>query len=268
MKKRGYSDEFPSTREKRVTFTLDKIPPALWIRVKAKAKRDGVSLRAMTDQQTPPASRVQEVIAEAERLLKDWDANTEDYSESAMCGGLAEDGYEQDAAALWAAAPRLVRDLLAHLASQDQRIRELDALIHKLDVLLKAGGINDLAFHVGQVKGLIEHEAILQERIRELEQETETKCKHCGEPIRQDSDGDWMDAETHLSGPDGHRHEPAVSKQQILKAERWWEVYDWCRDIQKLAQQVSARVDEFANAIPDAAAPSVGDPPVRGQEKA
>jgi hypothetical protein len=42
-KKRGYSDEFPTTREKRVYFMLDKIPPALWIRVKAKAKREGVS---------------------------------------------------------------------------------------------------------------------------------------------------------------------------------------------------------------------------------
>jgi hypothetical protein len=46
-KKRGYSDEFPTTRERRVYFMLDKIPPALWIRVKAKAKREGVSLRAL-----------------------------------------------------------------------------------------------------------------------------------------------------------------------------------------------------------------------------
>lgn len=46
-KKRGYSDEFPTTRETRVYFMLDKIPPALWIRVKAKAKREGVSLRTL-----------------------------------------------------------------------------------------------------------------------------------------------------------------------------------------------------------------------------
>ena len=45
--KRGYSDEFPTTRKKRVYFMLDKIPPALWIRVKAKAKREGVSLRSL-----------------------------------------------------------------------------------------------------------------------------------------------------------------------------------------------------------------------------
>ena len=46
-KTRGYSREFSSTREKRVYFMLDKIPPALWDRVKAKAKREGVSLRAL-----------------------------------------------------------------------------------------------------------------------------------------------------------------------------------------------------------------------------
>ena len=46
-KKRGYSGEFPTTREKRVYFMLDKIPPALWIRVKAKAKREGISLRTL-----------------------------------------------------------------------------------------------------------------------------------------------------------------------------------------------------------------------------
>jgi hypothetical protein len=33
--------------KKRVYFMLDKIPPALWIRVKAKAKREGVSLRSL-----------------------------------------------------------------------------------------------------------------------------------------------------------------------------------------------------------------------------
>lgn len=46
-KKRGYSDEFPTTREKRVSFSIDKIPPAFWIRVRAKAKREGVSLRTL-----------------------------------------------------------------------------------------------------------------------------------------------------------------------------------------------------------------------------
>lgn len=45
--KREYSRDFSSTRKKRVYFMLDKIPPALWIRVKAKAKREGVSLRAL-----------------------------------------------------------------------------------------------------------------------------------------------------------------------------------------------------------------------------
>lgn len=46
-KKRGYSAEFPTTRDKRVYYMIDKIPPALWIRVKAKAKREGVSIRTL-----------------------------------------------------------------------------------------------------------------------------------------------------------------------------------------------------------------------------
>lgn len=45
--KREYSTRFPTTREKRVQFMIDKIPPALMIRIKAKAKREGVSLRAL-----------------------------------------------------------------------------------------------------------------------------------------------------------------------------------------------------------------------------
>ena len=32
-------------------------------------------------------------------------------------------------------------------------------------------------------------------------------CRRCLEPLRKDSDGDWMDAETHLTCPDGNRHE-------------------------------------------------------------
>lgn len=46
-KKRGYSAQFSTTKNKRVSFMLDKIPPALWIRVRAKAKREGVSLRSL-----------------------------------------------------------------------------------------------------------------------------------------------------------------------------------------------------------------------------
>ena len=52
-----------------------------------------------------------------------------------------------------------------------------------------------------------------------------------------------------------------ADRDDPLKPERWWAVYDWCRDIQQLAQKVSERVDSFANAIPDqrsASAPELG----------
>ena len=45
--KRGYSREFTPKTERRVAFMIDRIPPTLWARVKAKAKREGVSLRAL-----------------------------------------------------------------------------------------------------------------------------------------------------------------------------------------------------------------------------
>jgi len=32
-------------------------------------------------------------------------------------------------------------------------------------------------------------------------------CRRCLEPLRKDSEGDWMDAETHLTCLDGSRHE-------------------------------------------------------------
>lgn len=47
MAKRGYSRDFTPKTERRVTFTLDRIPPTLWLAVRAKAKREGVSLRAL-----------------------------------------------------------------------------------------------------------------------------------------------------------------------------------------------------------------------------
>ena len=45
-KKRGYSREFTPKTERRVTLTIDRIPPTLLDAAKAKAKRRGVSLRA------------------------------------------------------------------------------------------------------------------------------------------------------------------------------------------------------------------------------
>jgi len=48
MPKRGYSREFTPQTERRVRFEVDRIPPTLYEAVKAKAKRDGLSLRNLT----------------------------------------------------------------------------------------------------------------------------------------------------------------------------------------------------------------------------
>lgn len=48
MAKRGYSREFTPHTERRVRFEVDRIPPTLYEAVKAKAKREGLSLRALT----------------------------------------------------------------------------------------------------------------------------------------------------------------------------------------------------------------------------
>jgi hypothetical protein len=48
MAKRGYSREFTPKTDRRVRFEVDKIPPTLFETVKAKAKRKGISLRALT----------------------------------------------------------------------------------------------------------------------------------------------------------------------------------------------------------------------------
>lgn len=45
--KRGYSRAFTPRTERRVTMTIDRIPPMLLDAAKAKAKREGVSLRAL-----------------------------------------------------------------------------------------------------------------------------------------------------------------------------------------------------------------------------
>jgi predicted HicB family RNase H-like nuclease len=46
-KKRGYSNEFPTDQSKRVKLEVDWVPPDLARKVKAKAKREGVSLRTL-----------------------------------------------------------------------------------------------------------------------------------------------------------------------------------------------------------------------------
>jgi hypothetical protein len=47
VKKRGYSRDFTPATEKHGRYLLDKIPADLWRRARAKAKREGVSMRAL-----------------------------------------------------------------------------------------------------------------------------------------------------------------------------------------------------------------------------
>lgn len=47
MKKRGYSREFTPKSKDRHSIMVDKVPAMLHDKVKAKAKREGVSLRAL-----------------------------------------------------------------------------------------------------------------------------------------------------------------------------------------------------------------------------
>lgn len=46
-KKRGYTYDFTPKSETYGRYLLDKIPATLWSRVRAKARRDGVSVRAL-----------------------------------------------------------------------------------------------------------------------------------------------------------------------------------------------------------------------------
>jgi predicted HicB family RNase H-like nuclease len=47
MTKRQYSREFTPQTTRRVMLTIDRIPPTLYDAVRAKAKREGISLRAL-----------------------------------------------------------------------------------------------------------------------------------------------------------------------------------------------------------------------------
>lgn len=48
MAKRGYSREFTPRSPRRCRIEVDKIPPTLYDALLAKAKRQGISLRALT----------------------------------------------------------------------------------------------------------------------------------------------------------------------------------------------------------------------------
>jgi hypothetical protein len=45
--KRGYSKDFKPHGDTGKRYLLDRIPAGLWSEVRAKAKRDGVSIRAL-----------------------------------------------------------------------------------------------------------------------------------------------------------------------------------------------------------------------------
>lgn len=47
MAKRGYSRDFKPHGETGKRYLLDEIPAGLWSDVKAKCKRDGISIRAV-----------------------------------------------------------------------------------------------------------------------------------------------------------------------------------------------------------------------------
>lgn len=47
MTKRGYSKNFTPHGDTGKRYLLDQIPAGLWADVKAKAKREGISLRAL-----------------------------------------------------------------------------------------------------------------------------------------------------------------------------------------------------------------------------
>lgn len=47
MAKRGYSREFKTYGDTGKRYLLDEIPAGLWASVKLKAKREGISIRAL-----------------------------------------------------------------------------------------------------------------------------------------------------------------------------------------------------------------------------
>jgi len=98
--KRGYSREFTPKTERRVRFEVDRIPPTLWSRVRVKAKRDGVSIRAL-------------VLG----LLRDWADGNEDALRDAFAAGWAKALTAQQFGNLEA----FERIKAAYLGSKDRR---------------------------------------------------------------------------------------------------------------------------------------------------
>jgi hypothetical protein len=48
MAKRGYSREFTPRSDRRIKIEIDRVPPTLADALRAKVKRDGLSIRSVT----------------------------------------------------------------------------------------------------------------------------------------------------------------------------------------------------------------------------
>jgi hypothetical protein len=48
MTKRGYSREFTPRTDRRIKIEIDRVPPTLADALKAKVRRDGLSVRSVT----------------------------------------------------------------------------------------------------------------------------------------------------------------------------------------------------------------------------
>lgn len=66
-----------------------------------------------------------------------------------------------------------------------EEVQELNALVAQLDTLLQAGGINDLAFHIGQVTAILKRVQELEREVARLRSENQVRmdisCNACDE---------------------------------------------------------------------------------------
>lgn len=72
MSKRGYSRDFTPRSDTHGRYLLDKIPATLWADVRAKAKRDGVSLRGLI---LSLLKGLDAPTGRGETQMKDWPCN-------------------------------------------------------------------------------------------------------------------------------------------------------------------------------------------------
>ena len=63
---------------------------------------------------------------------------------------------------------KVANERAAEIARLSGRIHTYERLTAKLDGILKAGGVCDLSFHIGQVKALLEHNKDLERELKRL----------------------------------------------------------------------------------------------------